>query len=141
VDIGKDNTGQTKEEVVLGLAEESAVVQRRLRETGRVRVSLRTEVEQREVVETLRSEAVEIEHVPIGRTLAEGEAAPQPRQGEDGGWIIPVLEEVLVIERRLVLREELHLHVRRTEQTFREVVPLRHQEAAVERLPGQTDPA
>jgi len=110
-------------------------------ETGRVRVSLRTEVEQREVVETLHSEAVQVEHVPIGRTLAEGEAAPQPRQGVDGSWIIPVVEEVLVIERRLVLREELHMRLRRTEQTFREVVPLRRQEASVERIPGQPDPA
>jgi stress response protein YsnF len=131
---------QDKDEVVLGLAEETAVVQRRLRETGRVRVSLRTEVEQHEIEETLYSDSVEIEHVPVNRTLAEGEAAPQPRRGEDGGWIIPVVEEVLVVERRLVLREELHLHVRQTEQAFRETVPLRRQEATVERLPGQPDP-
>lgn len=132
---------QDNQEWVLPLAEESAVVERRKVETGRVRVSLRTEVEHREVAETLHSEAVEVRHVPVNRTLAEGEAAPQPRQGEDGAWIIPVLEEVLVIERRLVLREELHLHTRRTEEHFREVVPLRRQEVAIERLPGQPEPA
>lgn len=126
------------EEVVLPLAEESAVVERRLVETGRVRVSLRTEIADHEVNETLHSDSVEVEHVPVNRTLEAGEEVPQPRRGADGGWIIPVVEEVLVVERRLVLREELHLHVRRVEEQFRESVPLRRQRVAVERLPGQS---
>ena len=123
---------------MLPLAEESAVVERRLVETGRVRVSVRTEVEDHEVNETLHSDSVEVEHVPVNRTLEAGEAVPQPRRGADGGWIIPVVEEVLVVERRLVLREELHLHVRRAEEQFRETVPLRRQRVEVERLPGQS---
>jgi stress response protein YsnF len=125
------------DETVLPLTEETVAVERRVVETGRVRVSLRTEFEDREVRETLHSESVEVEHVPVNRTLGLDEAAPQPRRGTDGGWIIPVVEEVLVVERRLVLREELHLHVRRVAEEFRETVPLRRQQVEIERLPGQ----
>ena len=125
------------DETVLPLAEETVSVERRVVETGRVRVSLRTETEAREVSETLHSESVEVEHVPVNRTLGLDEAAPEPRRGADGGWIIPVVEEVLVVERRLVLREELHLRVRRVAEEFRETVPLRRQRVEIERLPGQ----
>jgi stress response protein YsnF len=128
------------DETVLPLAEETVSVERRLVETGRVRVSLRTEVEQREVAETLHSESVEVEHVPVNphpRRGGGGAAAPPRRRWR---WIIPVVEEVLVVERRLVLREELHLHVRRTAEHFRQTVPLRRQEVAIDATPGDPGP-
>jgi len=46
-----------------------------------------------------------VEHVPIGRMV---ETAPPVRE-EDGVTVIPVIEEVVVTETRLVLREELHV--------------------------------
>ena len=121
------------QEQVLPLAEESVVVERQLRETGRVRISLRTEVDTQLVEETLHADTVDVRRVPVGRTLAEGEV-PQPRRGEDGAWIIPVVEEVLVVERRLVLREEIHLVTQRTEEVMREEVPLRRQAVSIERV-------
>lgn len=105
-------------------------------ETGRVRVKLRTETEDTQLHADLRSEAVEVERIAIGRELTEGEAPPQPREEEEGRvLIIPVLEEVLVVEKRLVLREELRL--RRTSNSRPVDVPvtLRRQQAEVERLP------
>ncbi len=128
-------SGSGRDEVVLPLAEESAVVERLRREGGRVRVHLRTETLPTEVTETLRGERVEVSRVAVNRTLDAGEPAPAPRQDADGTWIIPVLEEVLVVERRLLLREEIHLTRHATQEDFRDTVELRRQVAEVERLP------
>jgi stress response protein YsnF len=60
--------------------------------------------------------------------------------------VVPVLEEVLVVERRLVLREEVRLRLVAAEETVEEAVTLRRQHAEVERLPpaavagGKDDP-
>jgi len=124
---------------VLPLAVETARVERVRREGGRVRVTLRTESMPAEVTETLASERLEVERVAVNRTLDAGEVAPEPRQDADGTWIIPVLEEVLVVERRLLLREEIRLVRHAGSETVREVVALRRQVAEVERLPPAAD--
>ena len=89
------------EEVVLPLIEETARIDKRAVETGRVRVSTHTETIDQVLRETLRSDMVGVTRVPLNRTLAEGEAVPQIRT-ENGVTIIPVLEEILVVEKRLV---------------------------------------
>lgn len=126
-----------RDEQVLPLVAETARVERAVRETGRLRVTLRTDTLPETVEETLRSSRVMVERVPVGRTLAAGEPVPQPREAPDGTWIIPVLEEALVIERRLVLREEVHVRREDTAETLREVVEIRRQRAEVERLPPE----
>ena len=47
--------------------------------------------------------------------------------------IVPVLEEVLVVERRLMLKEELHITRRVSKETVETSVPLRKQRAVVRR--------
>jgi uncharacterized protein (TIGR02271 family) len=121
--------------VVLPLVEEALRVGKRRVETGRVRVSVSTETEERLLRETLRAERAEVERVPVGRELAEGEQAPAARREGDGTVVVPVLEEVLVVERRLVLREEIRLRLVPVEEAVEQPVTLRRQRAAVERLP------
>jgi stress response protein YsnF len=133
VDIIKPDS--TAEETVLPLVEEALRVGKRRIETGRVRISVATEAEERLVRETLRSERAEVERVNIGHELTEGEPAPIARREEDGTFILPVLEEVLVIERRLVLREEIRLRLVAAEEAIEETVTLRRQRAEVEKLP------
>ena len=128
-----DGTGE--DEAVLPLAEEALRVGKRRVETGRVRVSVATEAEDRLVRETLRTERVEVERVAAGRELAEGEPVPAARREDDGTLVVPVLEEVLVVERRLVLREEVRLRTVAAEETVERPVTLRRQRAEVERLP------
>ena len=48
--------------------------------------------------------------------------------------IVPIMEEVLVIEKRLILKEELHIHKRRVETHQPQQVTLRREEVRVERL-------
>lgn len=129
-----DGTEQllTGESVALPIIEETARIDKRVVETGRVRVQTRTETTEQVLRETLRTDAIGVTRVPINRVIAEGEPAPTART-ENGVTILPVLEEVLVVEKRLVLKEEVHIrHTTSTEVT--EVpVTLRKQHAVVER--------
>lgn len=109
---------------------------KRLRETGRVRVTLRTETEEERVAQSLRRDVVEVERVTVGRELAPGDPIPVARHEPDGTYVVPVLEEVLVVERRLVLREEIRLRPRATEEVVEHTVTLRRQRAEVSRDPA-----
>lgn len=126
---------EASEEIArLPLAEERPRVRRLRRVTGRVRVTVTTALEQRAVEEVLRHRRAEIERVPIGREVE----APPPIRQEGTTVIIPVIEERLV--RRLVLAEELRLHLREEEEAVSIPVGLRRQQAAVERIAAPPAP-
>ncbi len=119
-------------ETVIPLAEERAAVAKREVETGRVRVALTTETETVIARETLRGRRVEIERVPVNRMLPDGEPAPQSRE-EGDTLVVPVVEEVAVVVKRLFLREEVLLRFVATEAPFEEEVTVRRQRATVDR--------
>ena len=130
-----DRTNDAVDEAVIPLVEEALLVGKRQVETGRVRVSVSTEIQEQVVRETLRSEKTEIARVPVGRELVEGEPAPTVRQEPDGTVVVPVLEEVLVVERRLVLKEEIRMRVLAVDEAVEQPMAVRRQRASVERLP------
>lgn len=126
-------------EVVVPLAEERVAVSKREAETGRAKVALTTETQTVVARGTLRSRRIEVERMPVGRTLAGGEATPVPH--EDGDTlIIPTVEEAAVVVERLVIREEVRLHFAPTERPFEQAVEVRRQHATVERVPPGTGP-
>jgi uncharacterized protein (TIGR02271 family) len=110
------------------LAEELSVAKETL-ETGRVRISTRTHEREVLIDQNLAHERVEIETIPVGRRI---DAVPEVRQ-EGDATIVPVVEEVLVVERRLMLKEEIRIRRVRTTESHQEKVTLRHQEAVVTR--------
>ena len=120
------------ENVIPLLMEDVSVSKRRV-VTGRVRVSTVTHEREKLVDELLTQESVDIERRSIGRPV---ETAPDIRE-EGDTIVIPIVEEVLVVERRLVLKEEIR--VRRARQTVRhqQLVKLREQEALVTRLEAE----
>ena len=133
-DLLRDTAEQvTTQTQTIELLEETLRVAKRTVEHGRVRVSVLTETEQRQVRETLRSSRVEVEHVAVGRRLEAGEAMPQSRT-ENDVLIIPVVEEMLVLEKRLVVVEEMHIRIVQSQEAIEQTVPLRRQRAEVERL-------
>jgi len=126
--------GELADDGVIPLLTEDVSVSKRRVVTGRVRVSTVTHERERLVDELLTHESVEIERRPIGRPI---ETAPDIRE-EGETIVIPIVEEVLIVERRLVLKEEVR--VRRARQTVRhqQRVTLREQEALVARLEAET---
>lgn len=115
------------------IVEEQARIEKRAVEKGRVRVRTHTATTEQVLRESLSANVVGVTRVPINRTLAEGEPAPQVRR-EGGLTIIPVLEEVLVVEKRLVLKEEVHIRETRSGEDVEVPVRLRSQHAVVERI-------
>jgi uncharacterized protein (TIGR02271 family) len=115
------------------LVEEQLAVGKRRVETGRVRI--RTVVDERleRVVQDLEHEDVTIERVPINR---EVKSAPEIRQ-EGDVLIIPLMAEVVVVEKRLVVKEELRVRKKRKRERIEEAVRLRGMHAEMQRLsPG-----
>jgi len=119
-------------ETVVPLHEETISVEKRRVERGRVRLTTKVTEHDEIVRHALEQEDVEVTRVPIGR---EVDARPDIRQ-EGDTTIIPLVEEVLVVERRLVLREEIH--VRRQTRTVQaeQPVTLRSEDVIVERIEG-----
>jgi len=130
-DGDKETVRVIEEETVLRLLEEELSIGRRKVETGRVRVHRATREVVQSVDEELFHDQHEIETIAIGTFVDE---RPLMRETDDE-IIIPIVEEVLVVERRLRLKEELHIKKQRVSQRHREDVILRVQEAHVSRLP------
>lgn len=122
------------EVVRIPLAEEQVRVDKRVRETGRVRLTKHVDIREETVDETLFREEVEVERVSVGRYVDE----PVPTRTEGETTIIPVMEEVLVVEKRLRLKEELHVTRRRTEHRDPQRVALRSERIEVERTGPDT---
>ena len=119
------------DEEVIALHSEDLVVAKRVVERSTVRVATVTRTYDRLVEEELTHRRVEIVHVPMGYFV---DAVPSVRE-EGDLTIMPVVEEVVIVERRLLLKEEVHIRrIRQTEQHV-ETVALRRQEAVITRTP------
>ena len=105
-------------EVRMQLSAEELRIERRTVEAGEVRVRKHVETEQvREVVPVMREDVtVERRPLPPGAGL-------EPRQ-EGDTWFIPIVQEELVIQKRLVAREELVIRKRQVmgEQVVEETI-------------------
>ena len=122
------------DDLIIPLVEEQATVVKNIVETGRVQVSTHVEEKVALIQEALRHEDVVVERVVIGETV---ETAPAIRQ-EGDTLIYPIVEEVLFVEKRLVLKEEIHIrYLVHTENVEREI-KLRSVHADIVR---KTDPA
>ena len=126
-DRAPDKTGET----VIPLLAEEIAVSKQVVETGRVQVARVTHERKQLIDELLTHETVEIDRTPIGRQV---DAIPAVRD-EGDTVVIPIVEEVLVIERRLLLKEEVRVRRVRSMERHQESVTLRHHEAVVTRLP------
>jgi uncharacterized protein (TIGR02271 family) len=103
-------------------------------ETGVVQIH-KTVRERTEVVDQpLQSEQVEIERVPVNRIVDD--VIPVRHEGDT--MIISLLEEVLVVEKRLMLREEVHVKKLRTEVHDPKEVILREEQLEVVRKPASS---
>ena len=119
----------TKPDEKLSLIEEQLVIDKRAVRDGSVRVSTKTEFVTEAAEARLDSENVEVTRVAIGREVSE---APAVRTDGDV-TIVPVMEEVLVVEKRLMLVEEIHIRRVATTEDVSIPVELRKQRATIDR--------
>jgi uncharacterized protein (TIGR02271 family) len=126
------------EEVVrIPVVEETIHIEKRPVEKGRVRF-VKTVQEREEVVDVpLMEEEVEVNHVPINQLVDRTEAVRH--EGET--MIVPIYEEVLVVRKRLMLKEELHITRRKREVNRPQTITVRREVVEVERLEGSEESA
>ena len=115
--------------VVPLLAEELRITREKVL-TGGVRVHKTVNERTEAVNEPVYQEQIEIERVNVNRFVDE----PPLTRYEGDVMIVPLLEEVLVIEKKLVLREEIRISKRRDTSHHQEEVVLRSEDATLEQI-------
>ena len=118
----------TEAEVIPVLREELAVGTRTI-ETGRVVVRKTVTNDPQKVEVPLLHDEIDVERVAIDRVVEE-----LPEQRYEGDvLVIPVLEEVVVVKKQWVLKEELRVTKRAVRGVHEEIVDLRTEHVDVER--------
>jgi uncharacterized protein (TIGR02271 family) len=120
------------ESLVIPVIEEVPHVERVARKTGKVELTKTVEEWIEHIDEPLASEEVEVERVTVNRPVDE---APTIRH-EGDTLVIPLLEEVLVVQKQLVLREEVRVRKLRREVHAPQEVSLRRERIDVTRKPA-----
>ncbi len=129
-------TVSSEGESKIPLAEEVLHLSKQEVSTGKVRVHTLVDTEEKFVRETLEQRSVEVTRVPKNEVV---DVVPTVRT-ENGVVIVPVLEEIVVVETKLVLKEEVHIRTNVSQDTVEFHVPLRKQRAVVERLNAEGEP-
>ena len=121
------------EGATLPLIEEQLRIGKRSVDTGRgVRVHKRIDEKPVAIDESLVHEDLDIRHVSVERVVGLDEA-PGIRYENDGATlVVPVLEEVLVLERRVRIKEELHITRVKRQVRHAETVVLKSEQVHVE---------
>jgi len=121
---------QEQDDVVIPVIEEELATGTRAVKTGAVRVDKHVQKRLRRISAPLIHEDIEVRRVPVNREISE---IPKVRRHGDT-VIVPVVEEEMVVTKRLVLKEEIHLVKRRTRDRVVKEVELERERAEIRRL-------
>ncbi len=123
-------TRPQEDTVVVPVIAETLTVGKRTVVTGGVRLTKRVSEHEETVDEPLLREEVRVHRLPINQMVQK---APEARY-EGDTLIVPVLEEVLVVEKRLMLKEEIHIQRLQTEVREPQQVTVRTEDIEVEEI-------
>jgi len=107
------------------------VVRDRVR--GRAVVRKRVETVDQGITVDLRRQHAAIERRPVGKEVE----TPPPARWEGDTWVLPLIEEEIVIHKRLVLREEVRITIESV--TERRIIPAAIRREVVE-VTEESDP-
>jgi uncharacterized protein (TIGR02271 family) len=119
---------EEQEVAAIPLIEERVSVTKREVETGRFRIQVSVNERQENVPVDLSYDEVEIERVPMNKAVTQ---IPSVRL-EGSTTIIPVVEEVVVVEKRLVIVEEIHVRRKTAHETKQIPVTIRSEQANID---------
>ena len=115
--------------------EEQLQVSTRTVETGRVTLTKTVQETPETVTIPLQQEGYIIERIVVNQYV---EQPPAPRQ-EGETTIYPVLKEVLVVQKRLLLVEEIRVSRQQTQTQETQTIPLRRETITIERTPANPE--
>lgn len=116
--------------VTVPIIEEQVVVGKKVVETARVTLSKKVNESTESFEIPLQQEEIVIKRVPKNELV---DTMPAASRYEGDIMIIPVLKEVAVIEKRVMLVEEIHVSKLKTEKTETQEVIVRKEEVNVTR--------
>lgn len=129
-DFQLEESNKSDSKITIPILEEHLKVSKKVIETAHVRLS-KTVNESIESIEVpLKEDEIVVNRVPKNELL---DAMPAASRYEGDVMIIPVLKEVAVIEKRIMLVEEIHVSKKQTERTETTEVTLRKEEVNVTR--------
>lgn len=102
-------------------------------ETGRVRVTKRLETHEEILAQELRKTHVEVKRVKTDRVVD----GPQAVRRAGNTLIVPVVSEVLQIEKQWVVTEEIHITETEERNTVQQRVQVNREVPQIERLDAQ----
>jgi uncharacterized protein (TIGR02271 family) len=114
--------------VSLNVFEERAQVDKKIVEKGKVRIIKKVSTEDEKVSVPLKSEEVRVERVPVNAYVD----SPPPVRYEGNTTIISVVKEVAVIEKKILLVEEIHINKQVDTIEEESTIPLRKEDVIVE---------
>ena len=123
------------DQIVLPVIAETLHVEKRRVESGGVRVQKIVREHQEVVEEPILRESVEVERVAMNQFVPEGTSVEIRQEGDV--LVIPVLEEVIVLQKRLMLKEEIRITKRSQQIIEPQAVTLRREEIVIEQLGEQ----
>ena len=118
------------EEISIPLVSEEVYPGTRQVVTGGVRVTRRPVPHEEIVQQELHHDQVEVRRVQVNRQVD----GPQDPRQEGDTLIVPVMEEVLQVQRVWILKEEVHVRRTTTVETHEEKVVVSREEADVQRI-------
>jgi len=121
----------TTESMTIPVIEEQVLIDKKVVESGKVRITKVVHEQEVPVEIPLVLEEHDIRRVPVNQYV---ETAPPPVRYEGDTMIIPVVHEVLVVEKRLLVVEELHVTKTQVQKQDTQHITLRKEEVIVERL-------
>ena len=114
------------------LREEVHVGVRQVDTGSGVRIHKSVSEQAHQVDETLLRDAVNVRRVPVDKIVPLTEAPVARQEGDT--LIVPILEEILVVEKRLRIKEEVHITKSVRAEPYTETVMLRSEHVSVERF-------
>lgn len=130
--LDEENRQQAKienPELIIPVIQEQARIDKEIVETGKVRILKKVGEHEKLIDVPLMREEVAIERVPVNQFV---ETAPEPRLDGDT-FVIPVVREEVVIQKRLLLVEELHVRKQILESHEPQSVTLKKEEVEITR--------
>jgi uncharacterized protein (TIGR02271 family) len=112
---------------------------KRIIDTGKgIRLHKTVSEDEQFIDQPLLHDELVVEHVPVGVVVADADL-PQTRY-EGDTLVVPIFEEVLVVQKQMRLKEEVRITRHKREVRASQAVVLRTEQVAVERFDEGTNP-
>jgi uncharacterized protein (TIGR02271 family) len=122
--------------LTIPVIEEHLVVGKKAIETGKVIISKKVHSQPHVVDIPVVEEEVDVQRIPVNQYI---DTTPPAIRYEGEKTIIPILKEVLVVEKKLVLVEEVHITRKQSYHTITQQEVLRQEDISINRV--NDDPA